>query len=222
MANLCWVAMTSHHHSSWPSSVQSYYNHIISAIILTYHYNNKFHVQLDGESLLSRDNEEREFLVEYSGEGGEGVDKWDVLALYDYWLWSWFWNHNPGCVLWYEREGGGGWFQPNFAFVPLLSETLGVSLVSPVSPVSLVSIVWLVSLVIPVTRVSEGCGGGGKLTCSASAAASPFSTAVTAMSLVPLVSLVSLVSPVQLWEAQLNIFDAQGLSTVAGRWFLLV
>ena len=54
--------------------MQSYYTHIISAIILTYHYN-KFPVQLDGESLLSRDNEEREFLVEYSGEGGEGVDK---------------------------------------------------------------------------------------------------------------------------------------------------
>ena len=32
--------------------------------------------QLDGESLLSRENAEREFLVEYSGEGGEGVDKY--------------------------------------------------------------------------------------------------------------------------------------------------
>ena len=54
--------------------MQSCHNHIISATILTYRYN-KFPVQLDGESLLSRDNEEREFLVEYSGEGGEGVDK---------------------------------------------------------------------------------------------------------------------------------------------------
>jgi len=32
-------------------------------------------LELDGESLLSRENVEREFLVEYSGEGGEGVDK---------------------------------------------------------------------------------------------------------------------------------------------------
>jgi len=32
-------------------------------------------IELDGESLLSRNNEQREFLVEYSGEGGEGVDK---------------------------------------------------------------------------------------------------------------------------------------------------
>ena len=31
--------------------------------------------QLDGLSLLGRSGEERDFLVEYSGEGGEGVDR---------------------------------------------------------------------------------------------------------------------------------------------------
>ena len=37
--------------------------------------------QLDGESLLSRENVEREFLVEYSGEGGEGVDKYVFILV---------------------------------------------------------------------------------------------------------------------------------------------
>ena len=37
--------------------------------------------QLDGESLLSRENVEREFLVEYSGEGGEGVDKYVIILV---------------------------------------------------------------------------------------------------------------------------------------------
>ena len=34
-----------------------------------------FPAQLDGLSLLGRSGEERDFLVEYSGEGGEGVDR---------------------------------------------------------------------------------------------------------------------------------------------------
>ena len=50
-------------------------------VIFCIHSQSQCNHQLDGESLLSRENVEREFLVEYSGEGGEGVDKYVIILV---------------------------------------------------------------------------------------------------------------------------------------------